>query len=331
MQSTGKATKFCEMARCFALNGNWQSAANYAEHTMPWFKEVNGAIKAAVGGSSLADLQANPDYNGAVESFIESLRPRCVFDSLTLFMVEVPLRSAVFTATLPPEGSVTGEGTPRPITKLDFSRNVLATLEASTIAIFSREGLEYSGGKALVNRELSSGTIQATDTKFLSGLLSDVGSNTESGTGDPAADIKTLLDTVATTGSEALFLIVPPTVANVLATTVDTNGLPLYPDMTANGGTLFGIRTMVTSNLPADDSTGSTILLVDASGIAFGQETITLKSSDAGLVDLSDDPDGSNLVSLFQEDIVAIKATRFFGFDPIRSTAVAAMTGVDWS
>jgi hypothetical protein len=88
---------------------------------------------------------------------------------------------------------------------------------------------------------------------------------------------------------------------------------------------------MVTSNLPADDSTGSTILLVDASGIAFGQETITLKSSDAGLVDLSDDPDGSNLVSLFQEDIVAIKATRFFGFDTIRSTAVAAMTGVDWS
>jgi hypothetical protein len=43
--------------------------------------------------------------------------------------------------------------------------------------------MEYTGGKALVYREMSNGTIQETDKKFCTGVLTEVVSNIESGTG----------------------------------------------------------------------------------------------------------------------------------------------------
>ena len=105
---------------------------------------------------------------------------------------------------------------------------------------------------------------------------------------------------------------------------------PAYADMGPNGGSLFNIRCLVSANLPAATSNGHTILMFDAGGIAYGQGTLTMRATTGGYIDMSDDPAGSSLVSLFQEDCVAVRVSRHFGYKTIRSNAVAVMTGVDW-
>lgn len=327
MKNCGKAVNFAEIIRCLAIgDGNYYKAANYAEAIMPWNKPVVSALKAAVGATSLADLEGNNDYLSATENFFESLRGKCIFDTLTPSMHEVPPASALFTCASIVDGSVGSGTTSKPITKLNMIRQTIEPETASAIIVVSNEGLSYSGAKALILRELTSGVSAATDRKLFADLDDFVGSSAiDSSVGDPAVDLKALLDQVAVTGSERLFLAVNPGLANGLSCATDPSGLPAHPDMTPAGGSLYGVQCLVSDSVP-----GGKIYLIDADGIAYAQHPLEIQAATAGLVDLSDDPAGNYFVSLFQNDLTALKISRHFGLKLLRENAVAVMDGVEW-
>jgi len=320
-----KANKLVHLAKALAITRNWIGAEDYCRENLAVYRELPGACKAAISATSLEDLRANVDYAGVSDSFIESLRGKSIFDTVTEFATRLTLGQPFLAAAMPVVGGVV---LPRPVSKLDLSRNPLEAKNAGVVVAISKDALGYSSGTRLLARELTGGVVSATDNSFLSGLLAEVGSNTEtSGSGGIGADLKVLLDIVSITGGENLFLVIPPAVANSLSSQQDGEK---FPDLGPSGGSVCGVRTLVSGQLPPADSSGSTVLLLDAASLAFASGPIGLSVSDAGYIDLSDDPEGSNVVSLFQSDCVAIAATRLFGWKTIRTNAVAAMVGVNW-
>jgi hypothetical protein len=320
------ANKFVHMAKGLALTGSWEAAGEYLREYWPVYRELPLACRAATTASSLADLQGNTDYNSVTAAFVESLRGKSVFDSVSEHANEVPLGEPILSAAQAVEGNVI---VPRPISKLNLTGGPIEAKTAATVVVLSRTALQYSSGTRLMARELTAGTVQATDRAFLDGLVAFVGSNVEvAGSGGVGADVKTLLDTVASTGGESLFLVVRPELANRLSTIQNTAQENI--DMTPTGGSVCGIRCLVSGQLPPADSNGHTVALIDAASLAFANGPIGLGVTDAGVIDLSDDPEGAHIVSLFQEDAVAVRASRLFGWRMTRASGVSAMSGVNW-
>jgi hypothetical protein len=125
------------------------------------------------------------------------------------------------------------------------------------------------------------------------------------------------------------------TTAKRLAAKVTSDGAPAYPLMSPSGGKLLNVRAMVSDAMPAS-SGGSTLLLLDLTGIAVSSSIITLDSSKHSTLELNttptDPPDaGANMTSLWQTDLIALRAERFFGYQRLRDLSVAIMTGIDYS
>jgi Phage capsid family len=93
--------------------------------------------------------------------------------------------------------------------------------------------------------------------------------------------------------------------------------------MTVSGGTIAGIKVVV-SNAATD------AILFDASQIAANSDTIVIDASSQASVQLDDNPSSgpAQMVSLFQSNMRAMRATRYFGAEVLRPEAVAVITGV---
>jgi hypothetical protein len=116
-------------------------------------------------------------------------------------------------------------------------------------------------------------------------------------------------------------LVLSPAAAKVVAFMRDANG-SLYPGMTVSGGVIAGIKVIV-SNAATD------AILFDASQIAANSDTITIDASSQGSVVLDDAPSSGPqaMTSLWQANMRAMRATRYFGAEVLRPEAVAVITG----
>ena len=74
-------------------------------------------------------------------------------------------------------------------------------------------------------------------------------------------------------------------------------------------------------------STASTALLVDARQVAASAGTVSLAASGQATVDMG----GPDTTSLWQKNMLGLRAERFFGYELLRETGAAVVTDVDWS
>ena len=108
-----------------------------------------------------------------------------------------------------------------------------------------------------------------------------------------------------------------------LATLVGTNGLAAFPTMGLTSGEIANVPALVSDALPAD-SDGRRMMMIDASRIAAGQDpSVAIDQSTQGLVEQSLLPTGDvptptaasqAYTSLYQEDTLALRLTRRFGW-----------------
>jgi hypothetical protein len=99
-------------------------------------------------------------------------------------------------------------------------------------------------------------------------------------------------------------------------------------ELTPTGGRLAGVDVVVSNGAPI----GSLILL-DASRFAGYSDTITLDASEQATLQMNTAPDSpptasTPLLSLWQHDMVALRATRWWGIQNLTSTAAATTTGM---
>jgi hypothetical protein len=137
-----------------------------------------------------------------------------------------------------------------------------------------------------------------------------------------SGDLASALDSLSFGADAKLYLIVPPASAKVVAFMRDANG-SLYPGATVSGGTIAGIKVVV-SNAATD------AILLDASQVAAASDTITLDASDQASVVLDDAPSSGpqGMTNLWQSNMRALKASRFFGAEPLRPSSISIIEGV---
>jgi hypothetical protein len=136
-------------------------------------------------------------------------------------------------------------------------------------------------------------------------------------------DLAALLAAVPTGASSRLFFVIEPAQAKILATLPGVNGAA-FAQMAVNGGSIGGVTILVSGQLAS-----GTAVLFDATAIAAASENVALSASREAVVTTVTSPASS--VSLWPQDLVALRAERWFGFALLRADGVASLSGVDYA
>jgi hypothetical protein len=114
--------------------------------------------------------------------------------------------------------------------------------------------------------------------------------------------------------------------AFALSTALTSNGVLVNPNLTAKGGSILGVP-VVTSQ-----SAGSVVALVHAPSILFADEGgVNIDVSREAAVEMNTTPTSpvtasSVLVSLWQNNLVGLRAERFINWKRARTTSVVYTT-----
>jgi len=101
--------------------------------------------------------------------------------------------------------------------------------------------------------------------------------------------------------------------------------------MTPQGGQWFGIPVIV-----SDSCTAGTMTLIDVTGLVGDIDRFEITTSGQGalqMVTTPDSPPSSSTVtlSLWQNNLVGMNATLWFGIEKQRAAASATMTNIAWN
>lgn len=111
--------------------------------------------------------------------------------------------------------------------------------------------------------------------------------------------------------------------ARALATTTTTTGARVFPLMGPTGGSLLDVPCWVSDRLDPD-----MLILADGGGFIGNPGGIDLDRSTSAALQLKTEPTEApaELISTFQQGLVAIKVLASFAIERQKPNAVAAMT-----
>ena len=276
------------------------------------------------------------DYANASAAFLESLRPISVFDHLLgNGMRRVPLKTNIRVIT----GNVTGHGvnssSVKPISSLSVDAEMLEPQKAIAMVIISDELARFAtpGSEQLFNNELRKAAAAATDQVFLAGLAADETPTASAGSSaaNVYTDLAALLAALDTGATSRLFFIIGAANAKKLMTKTTTSGDLAFPQMGPSGGSILpGVTALVSDQVAA-----STAMMIDATQLLAETGPIGLSMSRHTTLQFSDAPDFpptalTGVINLWQFDLRALMAERFFGFAKVRANSVAVLSGVTY-
>lgn len=289
--------------------------------------------------------------------FLSFLRPRTLIGQAqfrpTPFNVRIAGQTSGGTAYW------VGEGSAKPVTKFDFSANVLPFSKVASIAVITQELARFSnpGAANLVRDALAETVIERIDLDLFdpdkaavanvspAGLLNGL-APVSAGVIDPG-DPESLRCALMALWApwDAAFLgtrpayYTTPAVARVLAFSRDPLGARAFPSMTPTGGNIDGVPVRVSQYLANDGgSGGAPLILVDESEIYLADDgTVTLDASTEATIEMSNTPAGKSnptvaasgtmAVSMWQTNSIAYRAERFIWWGKRRAAAVQWIDG----
>jgi HK97 family phage major capsid protein len=327
-------------------HGNRFEAAEYAKRWDDTTPEVALAIKAAVAAGNTTDATwAGPLVNQNISSdFLELLRPATILGKIP-GLRRVPFNTKVPNQTAGGTYGWVGEAKPKPVTKLAFSSVSLDISKAAGIIVLTEELVRLSNpsAEALVRADMIAGIAQFLDSQFIDPAVAAVagvnpasitnGAPTAAATTNPLADVLGLINHFATNNIpvEGLTLIMSPSNALALSFyTVGSSAQRLFPDLGMTGGSIQGI-TVVTSQ-----AAGTNIIAVQPSFVLFADEGgVTIDASREASLQMDSAPDApptatTVLVSLWQNNLVGLRAERFVNWKRAITNAVKYLTAATY-
>jgi hypothetical protein len=321
---------------------------------------VFGLVKAAVvaGSTASGNWAANlvGDETGAFADFVEYLRPATILGRFGQNGVPslrtVPFREPLISQTGAGAAYWVGEGKPKPLTSFNFTRTTLEPLKIANIAVLTEENVRSSNpsSEAIVRDALRDAIAAGIDTAFIdpanSGTPNVKPASITNGSSAIAATSYTDADDIRLDVRSVFQKFIdadnPPnsgvwimSATNALALSLILNplGQREFPNITMNGGTFEGLPVIVS------EYAGTTVALVNASDIYFGDEggvqvdmsrEASLEMLDGSLVQDATAGTGTSLVSLWQSNLVGLRAERELNWMRRRTSAVAYLTSVAW-
>lgn len=325
--------------------------------------EVVGALKASLSGAvEKAAMTAGTttdadwaaplvEYQNMASEFIELLRPQTIIGQIQ-GLRRVPFNVKMPTQTQGSTINWVGENSPKPVGEMKFGTLSLGMTKAAGIIVLTEELVRSSSPSAedLVRSDMIAQMAQFLDSQFLDPAKAEVadvspasitnGATSVEATGTDAAalraDVQTLykvfLNANLTPAGGVWFM--SPTVALTLGMMQNALGQPEFPGINMNGGTFFGLPVITSTNIArTPEVTGTTplpagdrIVLARASDILVADDDgVNIDVSREASVQMVDNPvtGATQLVSLWQNNLVGLRAERFINWKRRRPEAVA--------
>lgn len=351
-----KGTGFVRYAMCLANGkGNLSQAVELSKRYRDSTPEVEEVLKSAIAAGTTTDATwAGPlvVYQNLVNEFIELLRPATIVGRLP------GLRRVPFNVRMPKQtggGSYgwVGEGAPKPVGKLAFGEVTLKWAKAAGIIVISEElaRLSNPAAEGLVRQDMIDGIAQFLDGQFVDPAVAAVAdvspasitngiTNVVGATGTDAAavraDVGTLFQTmlqnniVPTNGA----WIMNNTTAMRLSLMMNPLGQPEFPTITPTGGTWMGYPVVASEAVPAG-SDGGLIIFLNQSDVFLSEEGLVIDVSREASLQMDSAPDNPGsastvMVSLWQKNLIGLRAERFINWKRRRDTAVGMIESVNY-
>ena len=330
-KSRGAFLKFCFLVAKYG--SAYQARAHLdAERVTPRVREI--VQKAAIPPADLTSWAAISDYQNISTAFLESLRSLSVFDAcLADGMVRAPLRSRGFSITTGISGSAPNELAVKPISSLVLAQQLHEPKKAVATVVVTKELLSVAGSQQLFSSELQKGVVAATDSNFITALIAATTPVASGGStlAQIAVDLEVLLSNVTTHQGSRLYFVTSPTNLKGIIAKASAVGQPAFPNLGPMGGELWPGVTVI----PSDSISANASLLFDATAIVGNSEGIIPGRSEQGTIQMESAPDSpptgaTTVISLWQNDLVALRMERFFGFTIMRTSGVASLSGVNY-
>jgi HK97 family phage major capsid protein len=345
--TTDRGRTFARYAMSLVKTPDLPSALGYAREQFGESSTVTSVLRAAVAAGTTADANwagAFHEYQTMVNEFFELVRPRLVISQLPLRTV--PLNVRVLRELDGAVGYWVGQGAPKPLTSGALDGVTLPPAKVVALAVLTQETLRFAPAQAesLVAGILARALAQVTNETFLSdaaeisgvspaGVLS--GATVIVATGDAVADLSALVAAYAGSFDTAAFIMRASTAVE-LTMVGARSASSTFIDLTAKGGTLFGLPCVTSTAVP-EDSSGPYVILIDAGAILFGAGLTEVVSARHASLQMDNEPTnnaatatGTQLVSLFQTDSVGIKVQREINWSVVNSNAVVALSGANY-
>lgn len=308
---------------------------------------AGGGTETGEWGAEL--VQADNRYTG---DFIEYLYSKTVYDKLGLR--EVPANVTIKGQDGAATGYWIGQSKGIKVSKADFSSVSLTPLKVAALAVVSNELLRDSSpaAEALVRDALVEACAQRVDATFFSttnsesnvspaGMLQGVSALGSEGVTAAGlrADVKALYAAfLAAKNAGGLKFVMNPVLAKAIQLLVNTLGIPEFPGINQDGGTLLGDGVVTGDNINANHL----ILLKPSDIYRIGDYGVQVSISREAMIEQSDAPVGATdtpvsadsgstkFTSMFQEDSTAIKIVRPINFAKRRSGVVQYVNDADY-
>ncbi len=323
---------FVSLARCLLLGNGSVSDAQLIANDMDAVSHrvrdiLEKAAPGSVGGLGTSPLGWGGDLSGyelVAGAFSASLRNIGIFDALLAVANRVPLKRRVTLSTSAIVGDEVSEGDPKPVHELVVSASDMAVKKYSAIIVATEELLQLSHGLAefLIATELRNAVVAAVDNAFVDGLVAataPIGS-----TGAPLSDIGALLTGITSGANANFYAVTTPAIAKQFAMTAGTNNAgPAFDGFTATGGTIAGVKVLVSDHIAA-----GVMLGIDATGLALAASELSLSAADQASITLGDSP--GVVTNLWQENLKALKVERLASWKVLRAASIASVNNINY-
>ena len=356
-----KGTSFTRYAIALARSkGNLMQAVEVAKGWEESTPEVVTVLKAAVAAGTTTDpAWAAPlvEYQTMASEFIELLRPQTIIGKIQ-GLRRVPFNIKMSGQTSGSSVNWVGEGKPKPVSALAFDTTTLRFTKAAGIVVLTDELVRFSNpsAEALVQADLTASMAQFLDVAFVDPAIAEVAEVSPASitngvtpivaSGSTAdalkADVKRLFAAflAANMTPAGAVWIMTPTMALTIGMMTNALGQPEFPGIDMNGGTFMGLPVIVSESVPANPGTGdpavgagqrlilaksSEILLADDGGV-----TIDVSREASLQMDSAPTVGATELVSLWQNNMVALRAERFINWKRRRLQAVGYIDSANY-
>ena len=348
-----KGTAFTRYAIALARSkGNLPQAVEIAKQWHETSPEVETVLKAAVaaGDTTTANWAVElADYTYMSSEFIDLLRPATIAGRIpnlrrVPFMIRMPATAAGTSA-----GWV-GQGAPKPVSKMDFDTVTLAQNKIACIVVLTEELIRFSNpsAEAIVRQDMIDAIAQFMDKQFIdptvavSGTISPASitngapSTLISGTTVAAimTDVQTLFNNFITYNIQPSVWVMHPRTALYLSMLRTAQDVYAFPGISMAGGTFWGLPVITSANVPIDTGADTYITLMAAPEIFLADDGgVTLDVSREASIQMLDSglaSGAASLVSLWQNNLVGLRAERFITYKRRRTGAVAGLKGVSY-
>lgn len=343
----GRYVKALAMAR-----GNRFEASEIARQRWEDTPEIAIALKGTVGTTTDSDWAAPlvPVRNMQGE-FIELLRNASI-------MSRIPgLRQVPFNVAMPIQlgGSTpawVGQGAPKPTSDLSFGTVTLAINKVAGIVVITEELAMTSdpAAEGLIADDMVQQIGQFIDDYFINPAYAASGTTSPASitngvtpiaaTTDPQADLLALVQAwvAANKSMMGTVFVTDSGTAAALGMIQNAFGQPQYPGISLGGdsGTLLGRPMIVSDTVPVATAGGMIVLMKPSEILVADNGGVRVDMSREASVQMAAPPDNpatasTVYTSLWQNNLVGIRAERFITWKKARATSAMYLSGVDYS